>query len=63
MHVHSLLFDATCDLLSLAKEIDQVMKSVLSEHTIEQYQLELAPPVPEMEAAQLGRHIRNMATE
>ena len=60
---HSLLFDATCDLLSLAKEIDQAMKSVLSECTIEQYHSDWHHPFPEMEAAQLRRHIRNMGTE
>ena len=59
----SLLFDATCEMVSFAKELDQALRNVLSERNIEQYCLDWRHPFPEMEAVQLRYHIRNMGSD
>lgn len=56
------LFDATCDLVSLAKEIDRALKSLLLERNMEQYCLDWHHPFPEMEVEQLRRYIKDMHT-
>ena len=54
----SVMFDATCGLVTFAKEIDHVLRSMLSERTLEQYRVDWRHPFPEAEAKRLRDHIK-----
>lgn len=58
-----LLFDATWDLGSFAKEMDRALKKILSERTIEQYHLDWRHPFPEGEASRLRHHLAALGTD